>query len=669
MRKSFKAASVLLALVLLCSMVFTPALASAATEDPTVITCDDFDAASTLALNARASYDVGLSNEDASLTVQSSDDSVVKASLEADSENPGYYTLVLEAWKAGEASVTLTTSDGVSKARDITVEDTGDGPDFTESSDTTSDFSLPANNSCIVKIHYESDNLNTITLPTLVSDNESVIHTEMVKEDFDNNDFYFRVDAAGSNGKSATLSMGSSDYLQTQKLCSVTIADNKNLRIDTQSTYVCNVNDTYSFMVYTNSSSAPVVTTSNDLLSLDSAERVDGGYKYVIEANDTGDSLVQVVLGDEVAGFAVTVNYDDPPSVVTSDPKEVELHKGDTYTYHFAIMGGGAPQFVTDPLDAVAVQSVQKDGINYSCTVVANGAVGSTSELSVTFPDSGDDSFTVDAGKITVTQQPGTYMASDTNNDFTLGYGKSYLFRITGATSFYAGSDGAFKIEKVSKSGNDTFYRITATGKPGSAAGFYMSAADRDPVKVCVVTVGNVAMTSDTTSNFSLAKGASYQYKITAPGIANASDIHFTAGSSGVLQTVFVTKSGNDFYYRITATGNPGQQTGIYVSVLDQAAQKINVVTVKSIAVTSDTNSDFSLAKGKSYQFKITAPGASTVNFVAGSSGVVSVAYVSHSGNDFYFKIAAVGKSGQTTGIYASVPGQTANKICAVTVK
>lgn len=654
---------------MLFSMAFTAAPAFAAATDPTDIASDDFDAVQTLELNSRTFYDIELSNEDAALTAQSSDDSVIKAFVTADTENPGFFTLSLEAWQTGEATVTLTASDGTAKSQDITVEDTGATADYTISSDTTSDFSLPAQNSRYIKIHYESDNFDFLAAPTLVSDNDSAVSVEQVDEDTDNNDYYFRVDAVGSDGQSATLSMGSSDSLPTQKLCTVTIAENSGLKIDTQSTYVCNLYDSYDFVVYTGAATPPQVDAVNDLVSVSYVGAVTGGYQYEMTAEDTGDSLVEAKQGDETASFAVKINYSEQPSVVSDDEKTVSVEQGKTYTYHFAIMGGGTPQFVTDPTDAVTVQSVQKNGIDYACTVAASGDPGSSAELYVTFPDGGDDSFTVDAGTVTVTEATGTYMASDTTSDFTVSYGKSYVFRITGATQFCAGSGGAFKVAYLGKSGSDTFYRITAIGKPGSAAGFYMSAPDREPVKVCVATVGGVSLTSDTSSDFSLAKGASYQYKITAPGVTNPADIHFTAGSAGVLGVSFVARSGNDFYYRVTATGTPGQQTGIYVSALGQAAQKINVVGVKSIAVTSDTNSDFSLAKGVSYQFKITAPGAASVNFNAGSAGVVSVALVSHVGSDFYYKVTAVGNSGQAAGIYASVPNQAAKRCCVITVK
>ncbi len=664
-RKRFRATSILLAAALLFSVA---SAAFAASTDPTTITCDDFDAVETLAQNTRTTYEIELSNTDATVAAQSSEGSVLGASVQADPQNPGYFTLTLEAFQTGKATVTLTASDGTEKERDIAVEEASADPDYTISSDPASDFSLPAGNSRYITIHYESDNLDVYTAPTLTSDDDSVIHVEQIGADFSNDDYYFRVDAVGKDGRSATLSAGSTGYLSTEKLCTASVAENKDLRVDTQSTYVCNTSDVYDFVVATGAATPPQVSAGNELVSVSYVGKVPGGYQYEMEAEDTGGSVVQVKSGDETAGFAVQVNEDEQPSVVSTDPKAVSVAQGGTYTYHFDIMGGGAPQFVTDPADTVAVKSVKKDGIHYACTVVASGDVGSSSELSVTFPDGGED-FTVDAGKITVTEPTGTQMKSDTNHDFTLAYGQSYQFRITGATDFYPGSSGAFRVVKAGQSEDDTFYRITAVGKPGDAAGFYMRAPDRNPVLVCVVTVGNVTLSSDTHSDFSLAKGATYQYKITAPGVANASDLHFNAGSSGVVQTAFAGKSGYDFFYRVTATGKSGQATGLYVSAFDQKPQRVNVVTVKPIEVTSDTNSDFSLAKGQSYQFKITAPGASSVTFNAGSAGVVSVTPVSHRGDDFFFRVTAVGKSGQATGIYTGAKGQSDKKVCVVTVK
>jgi hypothetical protein len=653
----------ILALALVFSMV-PGDLAFAAEAGSSVISLNDFASVTTVEKSSRTTYEIETDQPEVKLTAVSSDDSVLKSSLTEESDSPGYYMLVLEAYGEGEATVAITASDGAAVSRQITVQDTGCEWDYTAEADQTEDFSIPSGNSRYIKIHYENPGADTYTFPTLVSGHPDDFSITL--ESTEGNDFFYRIDAVGSEGQTATLSIGSSDYVVTKKLCNVTIAENSDLSIDTESTYVCSLYDTYHFVVHTDSENAPAVTAYNDKLTVTPVGKVTGGYEYAMEAQHQGESLIQATLNGETAAFAVSIHYDDPPSVAYDAPEEVSVERGQTYTYQFSIMGGGTPSFTPDQDGAFTVQSVRKEGIHYNCTVAATGAVGSSASLLVSFPDSNDDSYTVNVGKVTVAKQTGIILESDTNYDFPLAKGSSYLFKITGSTSFYTGSSGAFTVSKVRASGNDSLYRITATGKVGEAAGFYMYAPGCVPLKVCAVTVAPVKITSDTNDDFELSAGKSYQFKITAPGVDS---IQFNSGSSGVIRPVLVRHTGNDFYYRVTAVGTPGQQTGIYASVPGQDSVKICVVTVGKVKVSSDTNSDFSLAAGKSYQFKITAPGASSVNFTAGSASVVHASFVKRSGDDFFFKVIGRGISGQQTGIYVAAPNQDFKKVCVITIK
>ncbi|WP_156990679.1 hypothetical protein [Caproicibacter fermentans] len=663
MKKQYRILSMVLALTLIFS-VFTGNLAFAEETASSVISLNGFDSVTTVEKYSRTSYEIEIDQPEVQLEAASSDESVLKASLQAESGNSGYYTLVLEGWEEGEATVTLTASDGTTVAKTITVEDTGYEWNYTAEADQTEDFTLPSGNSRYIKIHYENLDADTFTYPTLVTDQPDDFNVTL--EGSDGDDFFYRVDATGNDGATGTLSLGSSDYVIPKKLCDVTIAENSNLSMDTKSTYVCSLFDTYHFVVRTTSAAAPEVTAGNDNVSITPVGKVEGGYEYVMDADHEGTSLIQATLNGETAGFAVTVNYDSKPSVSFDAPKEISVERGKTYTYKFSIMGGGTPSFAPDQDGAISVQSVRKDGIDYYCTVAATGAVGASANFLVSFPDTGEDGDTVNAGKVTVTEPVGIVLKSDTNNDFSLAKGSSYVFCITGATGFYAASSGVFSVSKLSTSGNETLYKITATGDAGQGAGFYMSAPGRVPLKVCAVTVAPVKITSDTNDDFELAAGAGYQFKITAPGVKS---IQFNAGSSKVVAPVFVRRVGNDFYYKITAVGKPGEQTGIYASVKGQDAKKICVVTVGRIQLKSDTNNDFSLAAGAGYQFKITAPGASSVNFGSGSSGVIQTYFVKRVGNDFFFKVVGTGASGQQTGIYASALNQDAKKICVITIK
>lgn len=671
MKKRTRIIGIILALTLVITS-FAGTAAFAETVTPSTITfVDGFDGVHTIEKRAIGHYEVLVSDPAAKLSVQSSDEKILTVNLQEDPDNPGDYTFSVTAWESGDATVTFTTSDGATASQAIAVVAASEQPAYTVSSDVTGNFTLPQGDSRVIKVHYESYNLEQYSYPVLVTDDqETSLKTELLYSDESNEDYYFRVDAVGNNGQTGKLYIGSSNYIP-DLLCTVTIQPNQNLRLDTTSSYVCSTGEKYHFIAYTTSATAPEVSTENDLISVDYVGKVAGGYEYEMTALDDGESFVQVTLGGENASFPVVVDFLAVPSVKTEDANNISIAKGASYTYKFTIMGGGVPVLTADTAGVVSSQLVKKDGIDYYFKVTALGDPDASTDLIMTFPDTGDDNSNVNVGKVTVTAPVGVVMTSDTNSNFSIKQGASYTFKITGATSFYPGSAGAFKTEQVGKTADGgTLYKVTAIGQPGQQAGFYMSAPGQAAQKVCVLTVDAppaVTMKSDTNYNFSVKQGASYTFKITG-----ATSFH--PGSDGVFKTEQVGKTADGgTLYKITAIGQPGQQAGYYMSAPGQAAQKVCVVTVaagstSSITVQSDTNYNFSLKKGASYQFKITAAGASTVNFSAGTSGVFSISLVSHTGSDYYYKITAAGQPGQQTGLYASANGQTAKKICVVTV-
>ena len=71
-----------------------------------------------------------------------------------------------------------------------------------------------------------------------------------------------------------------------------------------------------------------------------------------------------------------------------------------------------------------------------------------------------------------------------------------------------------------------------------------------------------------------------------------------------------------------------------------------------STSFSSDTTGDFSV-KG-SYQFKITSKDGKSPVFTVGTPGVFKVELASSSGNDYYFKLIAIGAPGAQAGIYVN---------------
>lgn len=168
--------------------------------------------------------------------------------------------------------------------------------------------------------------------------------------------------------------------------------------------------------------------------------------------------------------------------------------------------------------------------------------------------------------------------------------------------------------------------------------GYEMDDYDAATCKVTAIAVPEA--TSDTTKDFSVAKGSAYQFKITS-----ATAPTFTTGTAGVFSVALASVNGNEYFYKITAIGNVGASTGIYLN-----GNKLLVATVKAPAFTTDTTKDVTV-KG-AYTLKVTA--AATPTFALGTAGVFKAEFVSKTGNDYLYKITSVGKAGAKTGVYVN---------------
>lgn len=84
---------------------------------------------------------------------------------------------------------------------------------------------------------------------------------------------------------------------------------------------------------------------------------------------------------------------------------------------------------------------------------------------------------------------------------------------------------------------------------------------------------------SDTTLPFTVKRGSAYCFKMT---VVNGENLipSFTVGNGSVLKTQFVTRIGNDFYFRVWAIGTPGQSTGVYTQLPGGALQNHCIVTI-----------------------------------------------------------------------------------------
>ena len=501
-------------------------------------------------------------------------------------------------------------------------------------------------------------------VPTVTTDKEDTLQLSLVTRV--GNQYIYKIKALvpGTTLITAKVSGETASFYVTANeeddFPVITTADEENITLEQGKSY------TYKLSIM--GGGVPVVTAGTDGVVSVQFEKKDGiDYYYKVTATSQTDGKTDLYVNfpdseyssDYAYRFGSVTAKAGSSAPASDTNKDFSIKQGASYTFQIS----NADSFYAGSSGVFKAEKGTKTGNNTLYKITAIGQPGQSAGF-----------FMKAAGQqaqkvCVVTIAAGAEPKSDTNSDFTLKQGASYTFRISNASSFYPGSTGVFKTEKVGTSGIYSDYKITAIGQPGQSAGFYMAAAGQAAKKVCVVTVGAAAPApapvSDTNSDFTLKQGASYQFKI-----SNAAS--FYAGSSNVFKTEVVKTSGSDVYYKVTAIGQPGQSAGFYMAAAGQTAKKVCVITVGAAApvtLKSDTNTDFSVAKNLSYQFKITAPGAASVNFTTGTGGVFQVTPLRHTGDDFFFKITAIGQPGQKTGIYASTPGQAAQKLCVVSIK
>lgn len=163
---------------------------------------------------------------------------------------------------------------------------------------------------------------------------------------------------------------------------------------------------------------------------------------------------------------------------------------------------------------------------------------------------------------ITVIEKPETTYVSDTTGNVDVVAGNTYQFKITSTDGsvpqFAVAGDGSiFKLVAQSNEGNDYFFKVQAVGTVGQVCGVYVN---KEATPVATLTV-SADYTCDTTT-VNVAVGATYQVKITANSMPT-----LAAGNS-IYTVAFASQSGNDYFFKITATQNAkaGDAVGFYIN-------------------------------------------------------------------------------------------------------
>lgn len=188
------------------------------------------------------------------------------------------------------------------------------------------------------------------------------------------------------------------------------------------------------------------------------------------------------------------------------------------------------------------------------------------------------------------------------------------------------------------------------------------------------------AFKSDTTGTHTMKEGSSYTFKITSfPQKGSVVKPTVTVSNTKVVKIESVKQAGAYFYCKLTAIGKAGQSAQIYTSAsgvkkvtqmtVSIASKERKLTTAEDSKVKCDTFGEFSVQQDGSYIFKLTAKNGVIPEFSLGSGGVFVSAFVKQTGNDYYYKITAIGKPGQSVGVYTAAPDEKPIRQCRVFIR
>lgn len=349
---------------------------------------------------------------------------------------------------------------------------------------------------------------------------------------------------------------------------------------DTTSYTFNGTSDSYIFQVYTTSSMAPTVSSSNTAVATVSYyAATSNGFQYKLTNKGSGSTLITIrdqngtSVSFPVTGYSsssggsggsggsstgtlpcdtsaytfttlnsytykVTTSSTTPPTATSSNTSAVTVaYKGTCeggYLFTITNQGAGTATITT------------KDADGRTCSFVATGKGSSSGGSSTgTLPcDTSSYTFTTLNAytyKVTTSSTTPPTATSSNTSAVTVAYKGTceggYLFTIT--------NQGAGTATITTKDAGGRTCSFVATGKGSSSGG----------------SSSNYTIKSDTTAPFNMRVGASYTFKFTVTGGGSP---QFASGNTSFLQLTKIVQEGNDYFvtFKAVAAG----QVGVYAS-------------------------------------------------------------------------------------------------------
>ena len=270
--------------------------------------------------------------------------------------------------------------------------------------------------------------------------------------------------------------------------------------------------------------------------------RVGDDYFFTVEAvGSTGQSVGAYVNGSTNPVATLTVG----PSYLC-DTTRVSVPVGGSYVVKIT---SGEKPFVKSGYAGYTVEYVSRSGNDYFYRITAKNA------------KEGDVvGFYVNSGKTPAFYADTTAAQLSANvSEVSIPSGGSTTVTVTSTASkpTLTSDDPAFTAKLVSQKGSSYTFRVSASAaKVGDKVSFFLNGSD----KASFTAVAAPSLVCDTT-RVNVKAGDSYQVKITA-----SAKPFVKAGNSSYTVT-FVSQSGNDYFYRITAkTAKVGDGVGFYIN-------------------------------------------------------------------------------------------------------
>ena len=203
-----------------------------------------------------------------------------------------------------------------------------------------------------------------------------------------------------------------------------------------------------------------------------------------------------------------------------------------------------------------------------------------------------------------------------------------------------------YRMTKVENENGSVTYTFSRRSSSSSNSGSTGGIGTRLPVADEGGTPSVTGFESDT--NADLTVDGRYQFRITSldghTPVLTVNNTNFTV--------TLASQNGRDYFYVITCAGTPGSTAAVSVD-----GKYLLTATVGGSAsgVVSDTTHPFTVAQGGTYQFRLTA--AARPSFAAGSASF-TVEYAGQEGNDYFYKVHAVGQAGDGCGFYINGEAQ-----------